>query len=214
MSDSSILQNITLGALPFLFALTVRETARGWVAERFGDRSPRAHGRLTLDPRPHIDILGTLVMPLLLLAIDAPFLIGWAKPMPIDYGSLKDPRKDQMWISASGLAANFVMAVLWGWMANLAQSGFAGGYSDPLFEMAKLGILINLSLMVLNLLPLPPLDGGRILVGLLPYDAAAKLVRIEPYSFFILLGLMLTGVLGVLILPLLKIAYALLLLFI
>lgn len=213
MQTNELIMQIAAGALPILLAITLHEVAHGWMALQFGDRTAQMQGRLTLNPLRHIDPLGTVLVPLLALSLGG-FLFGWAKPVPVDYRNLRDPRRNMIWIAAAGPAANFVMAVLWGWLAHLAHSGLAGGFSVPLFEMASIGVSINIGLMVLNLLPLPPLDGGRILVGVLPLPAAIKVARVEPYGFYILLALMASQLLGPLLAPFYSVALSLLSVFV
>lgn len=210
-----IIQKVAIWALPVLLAVTLHEVAHGWAALRFGDHTAQALGRLTLNPIRHVDPVGTILVPLMLVIVSlGAFMFGWAKPVPVDYRNLKNPRKNMIWIAAAGPAANFVMAVLWGWLGHLGASDMIGYFSRPLALMAEAGVVINISLMVLNLLPLPPLDGGRILMGVLPLGAAVKLARIEPYGFFILLGLFATHLIDPLLLPLYYVALNLLTLFV
>lgn len=213
MNDvNSLIQQISIGALPILLAITLHEVAHGWAALRFGDHTAQALGRLTLNPLRHIDPIGTVLIPLLALVVGG-FLFGWAKPVPVDYRNLRDPRRDMIWIAAAGPAANLLMAIVWLWLAKLAVGGGAGPFAEPLQQMATIGISINISLMVLNLLPLPPLDGGRILLGLLPVPLAMQVARVEPFGFIILLGLMVTGLLGILLQPFYTVAVEILKLF-
>lgn len=213
MTMNAVIMQIALGALPILLAITLHEVAHGWVALKFGDTTAQLQGRLTLNPLRHIDPLGTILIPLLALTLGG-FLFGWAKPVPVNYRNLRDPRRDMIWIAAAGPASNFGMAVVWGWLAHLAASGLTGGFSVPLYEMSEIGVAINLGLMVLNLLPLPPLDGGRILVGVLPLKAAIQVARVEPYGFYILLALMVSQLLTPLLAPFYTVAFSLLKLFV
>jgi len=202
MRDLTLLQLIAVAALPLLFAITVHEVAHGWVAKRLGDPTADRLGRLTLNPLRHIDPVGTVLVPGLLLLLGG-IVFGWAKPVPVTWENLRHPKRDMAIVAAAGPGANLVMACLWALVARLAMTLpesllYA---AQPLYYMGVYGILINSVLMVLNLLPLPPLDGGRVAVGLLPGPLAWQLSRIEPYGFFILLGLIATGVLGHLIGP-------------
>lgn len=198
--DLTLIQKIAIYALPVIFAITVHEAAHGYAALRFGDTTARAMGRISLNPLRHIDLVGTLLVPALALLLGG-ILFGWAKPVPVDFSRLRNPRQDMVWVAAAGPGANLLMAVFWVLILKFAISVDLGVYSLPLQMMANGGILINAVLMVLNLLPLPPLDGGRIAVGLLPDSMALPLARIEPYGFFILIGLMLTGVLSIILNP-------------
>lgn len=202
MQGLSTIQYIAVAALPLLFAITVHEVAHGWMALRFGDRTAQMLGRLTLNPIRHIDPLGTIVIPALLMVMGG-FIFGWAKPVPVDWRNLRNPKRDMAIVALAGPLANLAMALGWAVVAKiglLLVDSFPW-VSVPMVLMGKIGVFLNLILMVLNLLPLPPLDGGRVLAGLLPNPIAAQVNRIEPYGFFILLGLLVTGVLGMLIGP-------------
>ena len=203
------LETALLAILPVVFAIVLHEAAHGYVARVFGDQTAWMLGRVTLNPLKHIDPIGTIAVPGLLLLTGAPFLFGWAKPVPVNFGNLRNPKRDMIWVAAAGPGANFVMALLW---ALLAQATAASGpwASEGLFLMARIGISINLALMVLNLLPIPPLDGGRIAVGLLPDRAASALARVEPYGFMVILVLLVTGLLSDLMRPLISVAASLL----
>jgi Zn-dependent protease len=198
--DITLIQKIAIYALPVIFAITVHEAAHGYAALKFGDTTAQQQGRITLNPLKHIDPIGTLLVPGLALLLGG-ILFGWAKPVPVDFRRLRNPRQDMVWVAAAGPGANLLMAVFWVLILKFAISIDLGAYNLPLRMMAEGGILINAVLMVLNLLPLPPLDGGRIAVGLLPDALAMPLARIEPYGFFILIGLMLTGVLSIILNP-------------
>jgi Zn-dependent protease len=203
LSTLSTPQLVSVLVVPVLFAIVVHEVAHGWVAKHLGDPTAQRLGRLTLNPIKHIDPVGTLLVPALLVLLRTGFVFGWAKPVPITWTNLRHPKRDMAIVAAAGPAANLLMALSW---AVLAKIGFllpveAAWIGEPLRYMGLGGILANVLLMVFNLLPLPPLDGGRVAVGLLPGPLAWQLSRLEPYGFFILIGLMITGVLGYLILP-------------
>ncbi|PHV11148.1 site-2 protease family protein [Chitinimonas sp. BJB300] len=195
MDDWNLIQKIAIYALPVLFAITVHEAAHGYAAKRLGDRTAEMMGRLSLNPLRHIDPIGTLLVPALALMLGG-FLFGWAKPVPVDYRNLKNPKSDMLWVAAAGPASNFLMGLSWVFVLKLPSALAGSIYQEPLFYMAQAGVQINVALLVLNLLPLPPLDGGRILVSLLPNREANFVAKIEPYGIFILLGLMATGVLS------------------
>jgi Zn-dependent protease len=203
MSELSLPQVIVVSILPILFAITVHEVAHGWVAKRFGDPTAQRLGRLTLNPFKHIDPIGTVLVPALLLLLKAGFLFGWARPVPVTWENLRHPKRDMVFVAIAGPAANLLMAFFWGAVAKLATvlPASADWAAVPLQLMGEIGITINVLLMVFNLLPLPPLDGGRVAVGLLPGPLAWQLSRVEPYGFFILLGLMAFGVLWFIIQP-------------
>jgi len=202
MEDLSQLQRISVWILPVIFAITVHEVAHGWVAKKLGDPTAQRLGRLTLNPIKHIDPIGTILVPGLLLLLGG-FVFGWAKPVPVTWENLKHPKRDMALVAAAGPGANFIMAILWGMVAKMGMVSFTDMQwaAQPIVYMGIAGVAINVALMVLNLLPLPPLDGGRVLAGLLPGPWAWQLNRIEPYGFFILLALMVSGVLGRIIGP-------------
>lgn len=198
MNEITLVQKIVAWVLPVLFAITVHETAHGWMALRLGDKTAMMLGRLTLNPLKHIDPLGTIIIPGLMYMM-AGFIFGWAKPVPITWQNLKQPKRDMVLVAAAGPISNFVMAILW---ALVIRIGLALGDNGlALVFMGVAGIFINTILMVLNLLPLPPLDGGRVMTGLLPGPLAYRFSRIEPYGFFILVALLVTGLLGALLWP-------------
>lgn len=206
MDEFSLVQKIIVWALPVLFAVTVHEVAHGWVALKLGDRTAQMMGRLTLNPVKHIDPLGTVLVPGLLLVVGASFIFGWAKPVPVTFQNLRKPKSDMVWVALAGPMANLIMAIIWAAIAKLGlglyQSGF--GMGEAMLYMGVAGIQINAMLMLLNLLPLPPLDGGRILVGLLPGPLSWRVSQIEPYGFFILVGLLYLGVISMILYPLMN----------
>lgn len=197
MLELNLLQRIAVWALPVLFAITVHEVAHGWVARRLGDPTALMMGRLTLNPVKHIDPVGTLLIPGALLLLGG-FVFGWAKPVPVTWENLRNPKRDMALVAAAGPVANLLMALLWAAVMKLAMmlSGEMASIAVPLIYMGGAGISINIILMVLNLLPLPPLDGGRVVAGFLPGHLALKFNRIEPYGFLILLALLATGALA------------------
>lgn len=197
MPDLSLLaQKIAIWAIPVLLAVTVHEVAHGLVARHFGDDTAQRAGRLSLNPLRHVDPIGTVIVPAVLLWLGG-FLFGWAKPVPVDFSRLRSPLRDMAVVAAAGPASNLVMAFLWagGLAIYLGQGAPDGGWT-LLRDMCIAGVAINVILMVLNLIPLPPLDGGRIAVGLLPRALAAPLSRVEPWGLLILIGLLATGLLG------------------
>ena len=206
-----LIQTITVYAIPVLFAITVHEAAHGYVARHFGDSTAFLAGRITLNPLKHIDPLGTVVVPLLMVALSG-FMFGWAKPVPVNFGRLRRPKRDMIWVAAAGPGANLLMAVLWLLFAKALV--LLGLQEDFFLMMASAGIKVNLILMALNLLPLPPLDGGRILVGVLPDRLAWQVARVEPYGFVILLLLLFTNTLGFFVEPFLRLGSTVLGLFI
>ncbi len=206
MQELNSLQVFAVAILPVLFAITVHEVAHGWVAKQFGDPTAQRLGRLTLNPVKHIDPVGTILVPGLLLLLKSGFLFGWAKPVPVTWENLRHPKRDMIFVAAAGPAANLLMALLWGVVAKLSTltpPDWAWA-AVPMQLMGTIGIYVNVLLMVFNLLPLPPLDGGRVAVGLLPGPWGWRLSRVEPYGFFILLGLMITGMLWFIIGPMTK----------
>lgn len=199
----SLIQTIAIAALPVIFAITLHEAAHGYAARYFGDPTAWQMGRVSLNPLRHIDLIGTIIIPAsILLFSGGTFLFGYAKPVPVDFGRLRNPKKDMLWVAAAGPGANLFMALCWALMLKLAWLMPSNDFTLPLSEMSKIGIIVNCVLMVLNLVPLPPLDGGRIAVSLLPHNLAWKFAKIEPWGFPILLLLLFTGVLGAVMNPL------------
>lgn len=203
----SLISALAIWALPVLLAITLHEAAHGYVARHFGDPTADLAGRITLNPLRHIDPVGTLLVPASILALSSLFgaggiLFGWAKPVPVNFSRLRNPKADMLWVAAAGPFTNLIMALGWAILFRIALIGEPGAYTLPLLKMADAGMQINAVLMVLNLLPLPPLDGGRIAVSLLPQHLAWRFARLEPYGFPILLVLLFTGVLGAILWPL------------
>lgn len=195
MDIANIIQTVAVYALPVLFAITLHEAAHGYVAKYFGDNTAWSLGRVTLNPIKHIDPIGTIVMPLVLyFATAGTFLFGYAKPVPVRFGALRNPKRDMVWVALAGPASNLFQAVLWGVLFYMLQA--SGVTEDFFLKMCRAGLLVNVVMFVFNLFPLPPLDGGRILVGLLPYRAAEMVSRVEPYGFFIVMGLILAGIIN------------------
>ncbi len=197
--ELNVIQKICIYALPILFAITVHEAAHGYVAKYFGDLTADRMGRISLNPLKHIDPFGTILLPALTVMLGG-ILFGWAKPVPVNFANLRNPKKDMLWVAAAGPAANLVMAIFWALMIKLSIS-MPETIAYPLALMGNAGVTINIVLMVLNLLPLPPLDGGRIAVSLLPHDLAQPFAQIERYGFIILIALLFTGVLGKILMP-------------
>ena len=209
MSINEIVQTIATHALPVLLAITLHEAAQGLVAKLLGDNTAWAMGRVTINPFVHIDPVGTIAMPLILyIATAGHFLFGYAKPVPVDFSRLRNPKRDMIWVALAGPVANLLQAVVWAVViyvltANNTEERF-------FFEMAQAGLLTNLVMFAFNLFPVPPMDGGRILVGLLPWRQAMLVSRIEPYGFFIVLGLLVAGIINNLWMrPLMELTYRL-----
>ncbi len=195
MDLSNLIQTVLIYALPVLFAITVHEAAHGYAARYFGDNTAHLLGRITLNPLKHIDPVGTILMPLMLyFATSGQFLFGYAKPVPVQFGNLRNPKRDMIWVALAGPASNFFQAIAW---AIVFMVLVTNGVQERFFvEMARAGVLVNLVMWAFNLFPLPPLDGGRILVGLLPWRLANQVARIEPFGFFIVLALVVLGIVG------------------
>ncbi len=208
--ELNLLQLIAVYALPVVLAITLHEAAHGYVAMRFGDLTAYAAGRVTLNPVRHIDPVGTVLLPLLLLAIGklmggGGVLFGWAKPVPVNFANLHRPKRDMLWVAIAGPGSNLGMALLWALLLKTNLSFPEGRFALPLALMGAAGIYINVIFMVLNLLPLPPLDGGRILVSLLPHRLAFRVAQLERWGFPILLLLLFTGLLGAILWPLIDV---------
>ncbi|HNO74537.1 site-2 protease family protein [Nitrosomonas mobilis] len=203
----SIIQGIAIYALPVIFAITFHEAAHGYVAKRFGDLTAQRAGRVSLNPVKHIDPVGTIAVPLIMfitskLMLGGGILFGWAKPVPVNFNQLRHPKRDMLWVAAAGPGANLLMAFFWALIIKLGMLLPESAFIRPMVLMGIAGIEINVILMILNLLPLPPLDGGRIAVSLLPEKLAWKFAQIEPYGMIILLTLLITGTLGAILWPL------------
>ncbi len=205
--ELSLIQKIVIYALPILFAITVHEAAHGYVAKYFGDMTAYNEGRITLNPIKHIDPFGTILLPALTIALGG-ILFGWAKPVPVNFDRLRNPKKDMLWVAAAGPASNFLMAIFWALVIKFSISA-PEAIAYPLALMGKAGMSINIVLMVLNLLPLPPLDGGRIAISLLPNHLAQPFAQLERYGFIILIVLLFTGVLGRVLDPFVNAVYSL-----
>ncbi|MDD3448711.1 MAG: site-2 protease family protein [Gammaproteobacteria bacterium] len=203
MPDFNSVQLFAVWVVPVLFAITLHEVAHGWMARRLGDPTAEMLGRLTLNPLKHIDPVGTILVPGILLLMGSGVLFGWAKPVPVTVENLRNPRRDMAWVAAAGPLANLIMAVLWAFIIHVGlwTVEVSPGVARPLVFMGVAGVFINTILMVLNLVPIPPLDGGRVAMSLLPGPWAWRLSRLEPYGILIILLLLVSGVLGRLIWP-------------
>lgn len=203
----SAIQMLAIAALPVIFAITLHEAAHGYAARHFGDPTAWQMGRISLNPLRHVDLVGTIIIPVsILLFSGGSFLFGYAKPVPVDFSRLRNPKKDMLWVALAGPAANLFMAFCWAFMLKLAWILPSSDFTLPLSEMSKIGIIVNCVLMVLNLLPLPPLDGGRVAVSLLPHRLSWKFAQLERWGFPILLVLLFTGILGTVMNPLVRLS--------
>ena len=203
MDVTQLVQTVAIYALPVLFAITLHEAAHGYVARHFGDMTAYAQGRISLNPVRHVDIIGTLVVPLAILLLSGGrFLFGWAKPVPVNYSALRSPKRDMLWVAAAGPASNLAMALGWAMLLKIAVLLPDNSFTIPMRLMGEAGIKVNLVFMFLNLLPILPLDGGRILASLLPNRVAWQYSRLEPWGLPLLVLLLLTNVLDVVLMPL------------
>lgn len=203
----ALIPALAIYAIPVLLAITLHEAAHGYVARHFGDPTAYQAGRISLNPLRHIDPVGTLLVPAVILAVSrllggSALLFGWAKPVPVDFSRLRNPKQNMLWVAAAGPGSNLLMAFGWAGLIKFVSISPANMYSVAMIKMGLAGIEINAVLMLLNLLPIPPLDGGRIAVSLLPHRLAWQFSRIEPYGFMILLLLLFTNILGVILSPL------------
>ena len=203
--DLTVIQKLAAYSLPIIFAITVHEAAHGYAAKYFGDMTAFPLNRISLNPLRPIDPLGTIILPALLFFLQAGFIFGWAKPVPVNFSNLRNPKKNMLWVALAGPGANLLMAIFWTIVYSNQQLMPSIG-QNFISVMAVAGIQINIVLMVLNLLPLPPLDGGRVAVSLLPYPWSSKLAGLERYGFFILIFLLATGLLGAILSPLIRIS--------
>ena len=193
ITDYSI-QAVAINAIPLIFAITIHEAAHGYAARRLGDNTAYVLGRVSLNPMKHIDPVGTILLPLLLILTHSPFLIGYAKPVPVSFGRLRNPKIDSIWVALAGPGSNFIQALIWAALWVILKGA---QLNEPFFtSMAEAGVMWNLGLLIFNLLPIPPFDGGRILSGLLPTRQSLALDKLERWGFFIVLGLMFTGIIG------------------
>lgn len=216
MNINAIVQLITVCAIPLIFAITMHEAAHGYVARRFGDATAWAMGRVTLNPVKHIDPFGTIILPALMLAASAAaggpgFLFGWAKPVPVNFSALRNPKRDMIWVALAGPLCNLCQAILWGIVLKLLL--VAGVQEEFFLRMAVWGVNINIFLMAFNLIPIPPLDGGRVAVGVLPWSIGRYIDRLEPYGMWIVIALCFIGGVSFLVEPLVRFGQAVVSLF-
>ncbi len=212
MDLTQLVQTVAIYALPVLLAITLHEAAHGYVARHFGDMTAYAQGRVSLNPLRHIDLVGTIIVPLLILVLSkfaggAGMLFGWAKPVPVNYSALRQPRRHMIWVAAAGPGANLAMALAWAAVFKASDVLPANYFTHPMLLMAKAGIQVNVVLMLLNLLPILPLDGGRIVASLLPSRLAWRYAKLEPWGFPLLLLLLFTSALGVILAPMISFSY-------
>ena len=212
MDVTQLVQTLAIYSLPVLFAITLHEAAHGYVARHFGDMTAYAQGRISLNPARHIDLVGTILVPIAILVASklaggAGYLFGWAKPVPVNYSALRRPKQNMMWVAAAGPAANLAMALAWALLLKTADALPTNYFTVPMRQLGIAGIEVNVVLMVLNLLPILPLDGGRILASLLPHRVAGQYARLEPWGFPILLLLLFTGYLGFLLAPMVRASF-------
>ena len=211
MPTLTLIQKIVIFVLPILFAITLHEAAHGWMAKKLGDRTAEMMGRVTLNPIKHIDLIGTILVPLVVYMVSG-FVFGWAKPVPVNWNNLRNPRRDVALVALAGPAANLLMAFFWSLMIHLGYLFIETHewFALPLMLMGVAGVLINTLLMALNLIPIPPLDGGRILTALLPPKMAQVYARLEGYGLFIMVILLGSGLLGAILWPLVSLTIGLL----
>jgi Zn-dependent protease len=210
MDVNHLVQTVAIYALPVLFAITLHEAAHGYVARHFGDMTAHAQGRISLNPARHVDVIGTLLVPLIILFLtQGKFLFGWAKPVPVNYSALRKPRQHMAWVAAAGPGANLAMALVWALALKVSVLVPENSFSLPLRLLSEAGIIVNLVFMFLNLIPILPLDGGRILASLLPSRAAWQYAKLEPLGLPLLVLLLLTNVLNFLLEPLVGVSDAL-----
>lgn len=209
MDIADLIQTVALYALPVLFAITLHEAAHGYAARYFGDDTAWKMGRVSLNPLKHIDPFGTILLPLILVLVSSPIILGAAKPVPVRFGNLHNPKRDMIWVALAGPAANLIMALVWGLALKLLQGI---GVTEPFFlKMCQGGVFVNVVLFAFNLFPLPPLDGGRILVGLLPIKQAMLVSRVEPFGLFVVIALVFSGIVNTLWMqPVMALTYGLL----
>lgn len=198
----TLLEKIIFFSIPVMFAITIHEAAHGYVAKYFGDNTAYSQGRVSLNPLRHIDLIGTILVPLIFLLLPGNFMFGWAKPVPVNFNALRNPKKHMLWVAAAGPGANLIMAFLWAMILSLTPS--SGTLAAALQAMALAGIVVNVLLMLLNLLPILPLDGGRITASLLPESAARAYAKMEPYGIVIVIALLISGILGRVLGPLIE----------
>ena len=212
MNDiSGIVQTITIYAIPVIFAITLHEAAHGYVAKYFGDATAYVQGRVTLNPLKHIDPVGTILIPLVLAVLPFGFVFGYAKPVPVSFGNLRNPKRDMIWVALAGPGANLIQALLW---LAIGTAITRAGIREPFFaQVVEAGVIVNCVVFAFNLVPVPPLDGGRVVMGLLPTRASIAYGRIEPYGFFVVLALVATGILNVWMRPVISAMLAFLQLF-
>nr|WP_315487315.1 site-2 protease family protein [uncultured Undibacterium sp.] len=202
----ALIQTIAVYAIPVILAITLHEAAHAYAAKFFGDTTAYSQGRMSLNPIVHIDLLGTIILPALLYLSGSGFLFGYAKPVPVNFGALRNPKKNMAWVALAGPMSNLLMAFLWGGVFALLKT--LDVKQEFFYLMAQAGLSVNLAMFALNLIPIPPLDGGRIILSLLPNHLAYKFAKIEPYGFFLILGLMFFKLLDVWMEPVIKYAFS------